>query len=84
LAKTAGIPGYGRVIRKLLGFLFAGLVALAPATSASQSPVELDRDPLSPPGISSPRATLDTFLTEVTAAFDAYYAGDLDLPALKQ
>jgi MscS family membrane protein len=67
------------VIQKLLGLLFACLMALAPATGTAQSAGDLARNPLSPPDLSSPQATLNTFLTEATAAVDAYYAGDPQL-----
>jgi MscS family membrane protein len=42
----------------------------------AQSASDLDRNPLSPPDISTPQATLNTFLSETTAAIDAYRAGD--------
>jgi MscS family membrane protein len=67
------------VIRKLIEVLVACFVALAPAIGTARSASDLERYPLSPPDLSSPRATLDTFLTESTAAVDAYYAGELDL-----
>ncbi len=38
-----------------------------------------DPHPLKPPDISSPRATLHTFLAEVRAAVDAYSTADLEL-----
>lgn len=34
--------------------------------------------PLDPPDLSSPESTINTFLTEATAAIEAYYAGDRD------
>jgi MscS family membrane protein len=74
------------VIWKLVGARlsrFACLVALAaaalPATGATQSALDLARYPLNPPDISSPQATLNTFLAETTAAVNAYYAGELEL-----
>jgi MscS family membrane protein len=39
----------------------------------------MDRHPLSPPDISSPRATLNTFRSESIAAVAAYAAGDVEL-----
>jgi MscS family membrane protein len=68
------------VARKLLlaGLVALGALALAPS-SAARSASDLERHPLSPPDISTPQATLDTFLGESTAAIDAYYAGDQDL-----
>jgi len=70
------------VIRKLVGcrpFLCVCLVALALASGGFQNAYCLEHDPLSPPDISSPAATLNTFLTESVAAVDAFYAGRLDL-----
>jgi MscS family membrane protein len=61
----------------------AGAVVLtalvSSASAATRGAGDLDRHPLNPPDISSPRATLGTFLAEATAAADAYYAGELDL-----
>jgi MscS family membrane protein len=62
--------------------LFAWLVALLslglPARATTPEAGDLQRFPLSPPDISSPRATLATFLGESTAAINHYYAGDLE------
>lgn len=53
-------------------------LALAPS-SAAEGADDLARYPLSPPDVSSPQATLRTFLSEVTAAIGAYSAGEQDL-----
>jgi MscS family membrane protein len=62
------------------GFLFSWPLVLLAATllpaGTAKGVVDLERYPLDPPDISSPRATLDTFVTEATAAINAYYAGD--------
>lgn len=52
----------------------AALFLLRPALAQEGSGVE--RYPLEPPDLSSPEATLNTFLTEATAAIDAIDAGD--------
>jgi MscS family membrane protein len=60
-------------------FLFACLVTLllVPRAHAGQQPAsDLERYPLNPPDLSSPRATLETFLTETTAAINQYSVGD--------
>lgn len=60
-------------------FLCACLLALAHASGIAESAHDLERYPLSPPDISSPAATLNTFLTESKAAVDAFYAGEPEL-----
>ncbi len=49
------------------------------AAAAVPDAVNPDPHPLKPPDISSPHATLHTFLAEVRAAVDAYYTADLEL-----
>ncbi len=60
-------------------FLCACLVAHASASGLTESAHDLGRHPLSPPDLSSPAATLNTFLTESKAAVDAFYAGEPEL-----
>ena len=60
-------------------FICTCLVALAPASGIAQSAHDLGRYPLSPPDLSSPAATLNTFMTESKATVDAFYAGAPDL-----
>lgn len=60
-------------------FLVACLVALllVPWAHAGQQPAsDLERYPLNPPDLSSPQATLETFLAETTAAINRYSVGD--------
>ena len=61
----------------------AGALLLAAWVSSAAAAVpgagNKDPHPLKPPDISSPRATLHTFLAEVRAATDAYHTGDLEL-----
>lgn len=53
------------------------LLAVAlPLHVAAQGGGEREEYPLDPPDLSSPEATLATFLAEATATMDAYYAGD--------
>jgi MscS family membrane protein len=64
-------------VRSLLGVVVS--VALVSSTFAAASDAgELDRHPLNPPDISSPRAALNTFIAEASAAVDAYYAGNIE------
>jgi hypothetical protein len=62
----------------LAGLVALGALALAPS-SAAQGAGDLDRNPLSPPDISSPRASLNTFLSEAKAAIAASRVGDPEL-----
>ena len=62
----------------LLGLMALGALVL-PASGTAQNLSDLDRYPLSPPDISSPQATLATFMHETKAAVDAYFDGDLEL-----
>jgi MscS family membrane protein len=68
------------VIRKPIAVLSCCIFWLAAwLLPASASAEDLARSPLSPPDISTPTATLDTFMTEIRAAARAYRAGDLGL-----
>jgi len=63
----------------LAGFVVLSALVLAPSSSVAQSARDLERYPLSPPDISTPQATLNTFLSEAMAALDAYSAGEPEL-----
>ena len=65
-----------RFIRLLLVFC-CGLVLAVPQLVHGQTGTA-DRSPLAPPDLSSPRATIETFLTEVRSAIDTYAAGDVE------
>ncbi|MGB5811062.1 MAG: mechanosensitive ion channel domain-containing protein [Polyangiales bacterium] len=49
-----------------------------PAASRADGASDLQKYPLDPPDISSPEATLNTFLAEAGAAVRAYYVGDTE------
>lgn len=71
------------MISKAIGtlhcLLYGFIVLILPIYAAAQTPDDIDRFPLSPPDISSPQATLASFMHETTAAVDAYFDGDVEL-----
>jgi MscS family membrane protein len=63
--------------RTSLVLILAALAVLALPLGAGASESDgLDTHPLDPPDVSSPEATLYTFLTEATAAIEASYVGN--------
>jgi len=62
----------GRTILAVLVFALG-----APVGAAAQEGADLAKYPLDPPDTSSPRATIETFLTETVATIRAQRAGDL-------
>jgi MscS family membrane protein len=61
-----------------LGWL--GLLLCLPAPASAD---DLARNPLSPPDISTPAATLETFMTEIRASIRAYNRGDVEQMRLR-
>ena len=58
-------------------------LALVLLLAAPASADDLDRNPLNPPDISSPAATLETFFVEVRAAIRYYALGDVERMRLR-
>ncbi len=71
----------GKVLAKLSCQLrWLGLLMFIAAPAIAD---DLARNPLSPPDISTPAATLETFMTEVQASIRAYNQGDVELMRLR-
>lgn len=68
------IADRGRRAVRLLVFVLALAMGWPTAAPADTSALA---DPLAPPDLSSPRATLDTFIHEMEAAVRSYYGGNL-------
>ncbi len=73
--------GDDRVIGNMLATFSCGLrwLAVLLLLTIPAAAEELARNPLSPPDISTPAATLDTFMEETGAAIDAFRNGEVDL-----